>query len=83
MSDIVADKRRGQRSLAKKSRRSRHYEKQFIRNMVMRTSQNKYAGSLDTTGELEINISDSQYTCLILNKVQEKVDRGDLVVLPT
>lgn len=40
LSDIVCDKRRGQRSLAKKSRRNRHYEKQFIRNTVMRTSTN-------------------------------------------
>jgi hypothetical protein len=35
LSEIVSDKRRGQRSLAKKSRRNRHYEKQFIRNIVM------------------------------------------------
>jgi hypothetical protein len=40
LGDIVTDKRRGQRSLAKKSRRNRHYEKQFIRNTVMRASQN-------------------------------------------
>ena len=38
LSSIVSDKRRGQRSLAKKSRRNRHYEKQFIRNTVMRVS---------------------------------------------
>ena len=41
LSDIISDKRRGQRSLAKKSRRNRHYEKQFIRNTVMRASQNE------------------------------------------
>ena len=41
LSDIVSDKRRGQRSIAKKSRRNRHYEKQFIRNTVMRTFQNE------------------------------------------
>ena len=41
----------------------------------------EYAGSLDTTGELEINISDGKYTYLTLNKMQEKVERGDLVVL--
>lgn len=40
LSDIVSDKRRGQRSLAKKSRRNRHYEKQFIRNTVMRAPTN-------------------------------------------
>lgn len=41
LDDIVTDKRRGQRSLAKKSRRNRHYEKQFIRNTVMRSSHNE------------------------------------------
>ena len=41
LSDIVSDKRRGQRSLAKKSRRNRHYEKQFISNTLMRTSPNE------------------------------------------
>ena len=38
LSHIVFDKRRDQRSQAKKSRRNRHYEKQFIRNTVMRES---------------------------------------------
>ncbi|CAM3729490.1 hypothetical protein [Polynucleobacter arcticus] len=41
LGDIVSDKRRGQRSTAKKSRRNRHYEKQFIRNTVMRTPSNE------------------------------------------
>lgn len=40
LSNIVTDKRRGQRSLAKKSRRNRHYEKQFIRNTLTRVSIN-------------------------------------------
>ena len=34
LSDIVVDKRLGQRSSAKKNRRNRHYEKQFIRNSL-------------------------------------------------
>lgn len=44
LDDIVVDKRSGQRASAKKNRRNRHYEKQFIRNslthhlMVDRTS---------------------------------------------
>jgi hypothetical protein len=37
LNELVTDKRRDQRSTAKKSRRNRHYEKQFIRNTVMRT----------------------------------------------
>ena len=31
---VVVDKRLGQRSTAKKGRRNRHYEKQFIRNAL-------------------------------------------------
>jgi hypothetical protein len=32
--DFVVDKRLGQRAMAKKNRRNRHYEKQFIRNTL-------------------------------------------------
>jgi len=34
LASIVVDKRLGQRSMAKKNRRNRHYEKQFIRNAL-------------------------------------------------
>ena len=34
LSELVLDKRRGQRAAAKKNRRNRHYEKQFIRNTL-------------------------------------------------
>jgi hypothetical protein len=34
LTSIVVDKRLGQRSTAKKNRRNRHYEKQFIRNAL-------------------------------------------------
>jgi hypothetical protein len=34
LNELVVDKRRGQRSSAKKNRRNRHYEKQFIRNSL-------------------------------------------------
>jgi hypothetical protein len=34
LDEIVVDKRFGQRSSAKKNRRNRHYEKQFIRNSL-------------------------------------------------
>jgi len=36
LGEIVVDKRLGQRAQAKKSRRNRHYEKQFIRNTLTR-----------------------------------------------
>jgi len=38
LGEIVVDKRQGQRAQAKKSRRNRHYEKQFIRNTLTRVS---------------------------------------------
>lgn len=34
LDQLVIDKRLGQRSTAKKGRRNRHYEKQFIRNAL-------------------------------------------------
>jgi len=34
LDEMVEDKRLGQRSAAKKNRRNRHYEKQFIRNAM-------------------------------------------------
>ena len=34
LADFVFDKRQAQRSSAKKHRRNRHYEKQFIRNTL-------------------------------------------------
>ncbi len=34
LGEIVVDKRLGQRAAAKKNRRNRHYEKQFIRNTL-------------------------------------------------
>jgi hypothetical protein len=48
LGNTVADKRRGQRSLAKKSRRNRHYEKQFIRNTVMRVPINPSEEQIDS-----------------------------------
>jgi hypothetical protein len=34
LGEIVVDKRLGQRAAAKKNRRNRHYERQFIRNTL-------------------------------------------------
>ena len=34
LGEFVVDKREGQRAAAKKNRRNRHYEKQFIRNTL-------------------------------------------------
>ena len=51
LNDIVSDKRRGQRSVAKKSRRNRHYEKQFIRNTVMNHSTNESLQSDDLVAD--------------------------------
>ena len=36
LGEVVVDKRLGKRAAAKKSRRNRHYENQFIRNTLSR-----------------------------------------------
>lgn len=38
LGDIVVDKRLGKRAVAKKNRRNRHYENQFIRNALVRVA---------------------------------------------
>ena len=43
LGEIVVDKRLSQRAQAKKSRRNRHYEKQFIRNTLTRVSSTEVA----------------------------------------
>ena len=40
LGELVIDKRRDQRANAKKSRRNRHYEKQFIKNTITRVVKN-------------------------------------------
>lgn len=39
LGDFVFDKRQGQRAAAKRHRRNRHYEKQFIRNTLAHLPQ--------------------------------------------
>ena len=45
LSDFVFDKRQGQRAAAKKHRRNRHYEKQFIRNTLAHPLQGDGVGN--------------------------------------
>jgi len=58
LDDIVVDKRFGQRSSAKKNRRNRHYEKQFIRNSLAhglvldRTEPTEYPDLDESVGPL-------------------------------
>ena len=47
LSDFVRDKRRGQRASAKKNRRNRHYEKQFIRNTLAHPPRAEGAGAFE------------------------------------
>lgn len=47
LSEIVVDKRLGKRAVAKKNRRNRHYENQFIRNALVRAIAEEPATSDD------------------------------------
>ena len=38
LNEIVVDKRLGKRAVAKRNRRNRHYENQFIRNALVRSA---------------------------------------------
>ena len=53
LDELVVDKRFGQRSSAKKNRRNRHYEKQFIRNSLAHHLQLPQAEEIDGSGRLE------------------------------
>ena len=52
LDELVVDKRFGQRSSAKKNRRNRHYEKQFIRNSLTHHLQLQAADAIDGSGRL-------------------------------
>ena len=51
LGELVFDKRLGQRAAAKKSRRNRHYEKQFIRNTLTHQIAAVSVESADETTE--------------------------------
>ncbi len=55
LDEFVVDKRLGQRSAAKKNRRNRHYEKQFIRNTLIRQAQPGQSDKLDHERHVEMN----------------------------
>ncbi len=50
LTDFVFDKRQGQRAAAKRHRRNRHYEKQFIRNTLSHPPQPDRAAAADEHG---------------------------------
>ena len=54
LSEFVMDKRLGQRSSAKKNRRNRHYDKQFIRNTLAHLPLGESMADItaELTGEL-------------------------------
>ena len=47
LNELVFDKRLGQRAAAKKNRRNRHYEKQFIRNAITHRLPSESESSAD------------------------------------
>lgn len=51
LGELVFDKRLGQRAAAKKNRRNRHYEKQFIRNTLSHVGPMPYVAVADKAEE--------------------------------
>jgi hypothetical protein len=58
LGDIVVDKRLGQRAQAKKSRRNRHYEKQFIRNTLTQVGASRLTDIDALSESAPINFGD-------------------------
>jgi hypothetical protein len=57
LADFVFDKRQGQRASAKKHRRNRHYEKQFIRNTLAHLPQPDRAAATDEQSRVSLQDS--------------------------
>ena len=55
LDELVVDKRYNQRSAAKKNRRNRHYEKQFIRNSLVHHLQRNLSDTIDEEPLVEMN----------------------------
>ena len=61
LGELVYDKRLGQRAAAKKNRRNRHYEKQFIRNTLSHLGTAESADPADAghTANLSDQVGDA------------------------
>lgn len=63
LGEIVVDKRRGQRAAAKKNRRNRHYENQFIRNTLAHrplvTGPHAGEGDADDDADADADVGES------------------------
>ncbi|KPF45904.1 hypothetical protein IP87_14060 [beta proteobacterium AAP121] len=58
LTDYVHDKRLGQRASAKKNRRNRHYEKQFIRNTLAHLPRSVTAAAAGTADRGDDKLAD-------------------------
>ena len=54
LDDLVFDKRNAKRATEKKTRRDRHYQKQFIKNTLTTTSQNFKMTQLEISNQLKL-----------------------------
>jgi len=57
LEELVVDKRYAQRSSAKKNRRNRHYEEQFIRNSLSHHLQLPRADAVEGFGPLTTDVN--------------------------
>ena len=53
LGELVFDKRLGQRAAAKKNRRNRHYEKQFIRNTLSHVGLGALVAAADPVAQAD------------------------------
>jgi succinate dehydrogenase/fumarate reductase flavoprotein subunit len=55
LGELVFDKRLGQRAIAKKNRRNRHYEKQFIRNTLTHHAAAGFVEPTDPETDVDVD----------------------------
>ena len=74
LDDLVFDKRNAKRATEKKTRRDRHYQKQFIKNTLTTTSQNFKMTQLEISNQLKLIIKTYTKNLEAFENISENTD---------
>ena len=74
LDDLVFDKRNAKRATEKKTRRDRHYQKQFIKNTLTTTSQNFKMTQLEISNQLKLIIKTYTKNLEAFENITENTD---------
>ena len=74
LDDLVFDKRNAKRATEKKTRRDRHYQKQFIKNTLTTTPQNFKMTQLEISNQLKLIIKTYTKNLEAFENITENTD---------